>query len=117
MKKILVVEDNQLIIDFYKIILKNAGYYPVVLEDGEKIMSLLAQDEVSLIIMDINLGNCYLSGEKIDGIKLSNHIKQDVRFFSIPLIMVSAYTPDILEGRIDGNYKPDCFLTKPIFRF
>ncbi len=117
MKNILVVEDNQLIIDFYKIILKNAGYNPIVLEDGDKILHLLAKEEVSLILMDINLSNCYLSGEKIDGIILSNHIKQDKRFYHIPLVVVSAYTEDILEGRIENNYRPDYFLTKPISDF
>ncbi|HED08915.1 MAG TPA: response regulator [Ignavibacteria bacterium] len=117
MKNILIVEDNQLIIDFYKIILKRAGYNPIILEDSDKVLKLLATEKVSLIIMDINLSNCYLSGEKIDGIKFSNHIKHDKRFYHIPLIIVSAYTPDILEGRVDNNYKPDCFLTKPILDF
>lgn len=117
MKNILVVEDDKLTIDFYKIILKRTGYNPIFAEDGEKILSLLGEGGIDLIIMDINLKNTYLAGEKFDGIRLSELIKDDSRFSGIPIIIVTAYTPDILRKKYGNDLKADGFLNKPIVDF
>lgn len=117
MKNILVVEDDKLTMDMYSIILKKFGYNPIILEDVDKILNLLVTEKVDLIIMDINLKNSYLAGEKIDGIRLSYLIKKDKRLFHIPIILVSAYMPSILEEKQDDNYKADDYLTKPITDF
>lgn len=117
MKNILVVEDDKLTLDFYKIILNRSGYNPVIMEDGDKVLELLRTEKVSLIIMDINLKNTYLKGEKIDGLKLSSLIKKDEKLANIPLILVSAYTREILEKKIDYENKADYILTKPIQDF
>lgn len=117
MKNILVVEDDKLTLDFYRIILNRSGYNPVIIEDGDKVLELLKTEKVSLIIMDINLKNTYLKGEKIDGLKLSSLIKKDENLANIPLILVSAYTREILEKKIDYENKADYILTKPIQDF
>ena len=117
MKNILVVEDDKLTKDFYNIIFKRSGYNPIIVEDVEKIFEVLDKLEISLIIMDINLKNTYFSGEKYDGLKLSSLIKKDLRFSHIPIIIVTAYMPSVVEEEGQNKFRIDGFLNKPIADF
>mgnify|MGYP006359511243 FL=1 len=116
-EKILIVEDDPFSKDFYKIIFGRAGYDPIVLEDGNLVLQNLAQNKISVIIMDINLKNTYLDNVKIDGIKLSRTIKEDIRFCNIPVILVSAYSDSFKEIDLLGDSLADDFITKPIIDF
>ena len=117
MKNILVVEDDPFTIDFYRFIFKRAGYNPVVMEDGDKVLEILGSTDVSLIIMDINLKNTYLKGDKIDGVKLSSIIKQNEKFSRIPIMLVTAYSPTIKGNELYRDSGADDYITKPIVDF
>jgi DNA-binding response OmpR family regulator len=116
-EKLIVVEDDPFSKDFYKIIFNRAGFEPIVLEDGNLILKTLAENKISLIIMDINLKNTYLNNEKIDGIKLSRIIKEDIRFSGIPVILVSAYSDSFKDSNLLDESLADDFITKPIIDF
>lgn len=115
--KIIVVEDDPFSKDFYKIIFNRAGYEALVLEDGNLVLNTLSENKISAIIMDINLKNTYLDNIKIDGIKLSRTIKDDIRFSNIPLILVSAYSETYKDSNLMDDSKADDFITKPIIDF
>lgn len=115
--KIVVVEDDPFSKDFYKIIFNRAGYDAIVLEDGNQVITTLSENKISAVIMDINLKNTYLDNIKIDGIKLSRIIKDDIRFSGVPLILVSAYSDTYKDFDLIGESKADDFITKPIIDF
>ena len=117
MKNILIVEDDPFTIDFYLFIFKRAGFNPIVMEDGDKVLDILHSADVSLIIMDINLKNTYLKGEKIDGIKLSGIIKRDEKFSRIPVMLVTAYSPAIKGNDFYKDSLAEDYITKPIVDF
>lgn len=117
MKNILVIEDDKLTVDFYKVIFKKSGYNPIVTEDGQKILQFLEEGDVKLIIMDINLKNTYIDGQKTDGIKLASLIKNNKNYSRIPIILVTAYSFDILGEKLNGNKYADDFIIKPIVDF
>ncbi len=117
MKNILIVEDDPFTIDFYKFIFKKAGYNTYISEDGEQILSYLLENQVQLIIMDINLKNTYLSGEKMDGVKLSKKIKSEEKFACIPILLVTAYSQDINGENLCKTCNAEDFITKPIVDF
>ncbi len=117
MKNILIVEDDPFTIDFYHFIFKRAGYNPIFMEDGDKVLDILHSTEVSLIIMDINLKNTYLKGEKIDGIRLSGIIKKDKKFTCIPVMLVTAYSPAIKGEEFYKDSLAEDYITKPIVDF
>lgn len=117
MKNILIVEDDQFTVDFYKFIFKKAGFNTLVLEDGDKVIETLSDVEVHLIIMDINLKNTYLNGSKIDGIKLTQKIKTNPNFERVPVLLVTAYQPDLKNGNFLTESLAEDYIVKPIIDF
>lgn len=116
-EKIIIVEDDPFSKNFYKIIFSRAGYDALVLEDGNLILQQLTENKISVVIMDINLKNTYLDNVKVDGIKLSRAIKEDIRFCNIPVILVSAYSENFIEDTLKDESLADDFIAKPIVDF
>ncbi len=117
MKNILVIEDDPFTIDFYNFVFKKAGFNSIVQEDGDKIIEILAMENINIIIMDINLKNTYLMGKKIDGIKLSAFIKQNEEIKHPPILLVTAYSPNLKESDFLKESLAEDFIIKPIIDF
>lgn len=110
---ILIVEDDPFAHDFYRFIFKKAGHQVIILEESERIIEVVKKNEVSFIIMDINLKNSYLNNERIDGIFLSRYIKQHVSS-EIPILLVSAYSASIKGNKFLQESLAEDFILKPI---
>lgn len=116
-KKIIIVEDDPFSQDFYKFIFSKAGFESVIIEDGEKLLETLRHTEISLVIMDINLKNTYLNGEKTDGMKLSRVIKQDKQISKVPILLITAYTATNIGKSFFEESLAEDVITKPILDF
>lgn len=93
MKKILIVEDDALTREFYKCLFKRTDIQPFILEEGDEAIRILQSEDIKLILMDINLNNTYLNGNKTDGIQLSHYIKTSMNGISkVPIVLVTAYS-------------------------
>lgn len=91
--KILIIEDDALTREFYKFLFKRTDIEAIILDDGDEAIHILASEEIKLILMDINLNNTFLKSMKMDGIKLSRHIKTCMNGTSaIPILLVTAYS-------------------------
>ncbi len=117
MKNILIIEDDPFTIDFYNFVFKKAGFHPIVQEDGDKVIEILAADNINLIVMDINLKNTYLMGNKIDGVKLSAFIKQKDGIKHPPVLLVTAYSPNLKESDFLKESLAEDFIIKPVIDF
>jgi len=115
--KIVVVEDDPFSQDFYKFIFSKAGYESLIIEEGDKLFEVLLHNDISLVIMDINLKNTYLNGEKTDGMKLSRIIKQDKRISKIPILLITAYTVSNIGKDFFEESLAEDYITKPILDF
>jgi len=62
-KKVLVVDDEQMILDMIMDILDVLGYDCVLAHDKKEVLELLSKHEIDLIILDMNLEN--ESGEDV----------------------------------------------------
>ncbi len=113
-KIILVIEDDPLILQFYKYIFEFEKMEAVISEDYVEIMNIIETKNVGLIIMDVNLRNTYINEERTDGIELSRIIKTDERFNNIPIILVSAYNLKVLDEESIAKSLADDFILKPI---
>lgn len=108
MKKILVVDDDQAILDITKIILESDGYKVDAYENGDVINSLVTNQKKelpSLVLLDL-----LLAGE--DGRELCKQLKKNPRTKNIPVILFSAHLWEDNNSELTGvNY--DYFLPKP----
>lgn len=116
-KKIIIVEDDPFSQDFYKFIFSKAGFETFITEDGDKLLETLLQGGVCLVIMDINLKNTYLKGEKTDGMRLSRVIKQDKQISKVPILLITAYTASNIGKNFFEESLAEDFITKPILDF
>jgi len=115
--KILIIEDDNILQEFYRILFRKLGHDVIILEDGEKIISTIKNEKISLIIMDINLRNTYLNSEKYDGIKLSRYIKENFNNLVLPIILVTAYSPNYCGDNLLRESLADDLILKPIISF
>lgn len=116
-KKIFIVEDDHLLQEFYKILFRKLNINVFITEDGDEIIRSVMEGEVSLIIMDINLKNTYFNSQKMDGLTLSKYIKQNFYNLNIPILLITAYTPNSGNTRILEESMADDIMVKPIISF
>ncbi len=87
--RILVVDDDPLVLRQVRNVLINGGYAPVVTGDPEEVMSLITEHEPSLVVLDLLLPGT-------DGIELMGRISAK---FDMPVIFLSAYHQDEVVAR------------------
>ena len=117
MKKLIIVEDDIITQKFYSIFFNKNGYQTIITDNGDKVFDTLVNEDIGLILMDINLSNTYLNGEKIDGIQLARYIKTDKKFLSIPLVLVTAYSLSNQIKQLLFDSKAEDIITKPILDY
>jgi DNA-binding NarL/FixJ family response regulator len=102
--KILVVDDEIIIADDLCITLKRLGYDALepALNYNEAIKSL-AELEIDLVILDINLGT------KKSGIDIAHYIKEN---YNIPFLFLTSYT-DNRTLELAKSTMPYAYLVKP----
>jgi CheY-like chemotaxis protein len=114
---ILIVEDDVFTQELYKFFFQRKGYKYIITDDAEKFFSILEQNNVSLVILDINLKNTYLEDEKIDGIILAERLRANEKYSKIPIIVVSAYQSNMNGRNLIKDGLVDDFILKPIVDF
>ncbi|MCY6959778.1 response regulator transcription factor [Clostridium brassicae] len=99
---VLVVDDEEEIREAIEIYLKNEGVKVFKSKDGIEALSILEEEEIHLILMDIMM-------PRMDGIKATFKIRENK---NIPIIMLSAKSED--TDKILGlNIGADDYITKP----
>ena len=116
-KTILIIEDDPFSQDFYNFIFRKAGLKSLIMEDGDLILLELAKLEIGLIIMDINLKNTSLNGDRINGVKFSKLIKEDEKFKTIPILLVTAYSISTNGDSFFAESLADDYIVKPIIDY
>ncbi len=105
MKKILIVDDEQDIVESLKFVLEVSGYNCYCAYNGEDGLKLAKELIPDLIILDVMM-------PKINGYKISRLLKYDNKYKDIPIIMLTArsQTEDKLIGEETGVNE---YITKP----
>ncbi|MDE2026345.1 MAG: response regulator [Patescibacteria group bacterium] len=103
-KKILVVDDDEVILEAFKFTLSDAGYdVTTITKDGKILQRNLKKVKPNLIILDV-----LLSGS--DGRTIARNIRGTEKTKNIPIIMISAH-PDAKDSTIAAGANE--FLAKP----
>ena len=106
MKKILVVEDNQINMYLSCRILKSSGYEVIEARSGEEGVELAIKEKPDLIIMDIQLPG-------IDGYEATKRLRKSEADGEIPIIALTSYA---MAGDKKKALKAGCtgYIEKPI---
>ena len=100
--KILVVDDEKLLVKGIKFNLENDGYEVAVAYDGEEAVELAKSGDFDLIILDIMM-------PKMTGLEACMQIRE---FSNVPIIMLTAKVED-MDKLIGFEQGTDDYLTKP----
>jgi len=104
MKKILVVDDNEEILEVIELILSLEGYQVSGLMDASYFNQRISEFKPDLILLDVMLG-------ALDGRDLCNLLKANLLTLHIPVIMISAsHNLSDIQGII---CHPNDFIAKP----
>jgi DNA-binding response OmpR family regulator len=104
-RKVLVVDDEEVIRKFLKIHLAKLGYEVKEAEDGEKALEQLEKDGFDLLICDILMPNK-------DGWEVIKEVRSNSKTKDIPVIVLTAKDKDsdMFKGYdLGANY----YMTKP----
>ena len=100
--KILVVDDEKLLVKGLKYNLEQEGYQVVAAFDGEEAVRLAHDESINMILLDLML-------PKIDGLTACRKIRE---FSNVPIIMLTARSEDI-DKILGLEYGADDYITKP----
>ena len=105
MKKILIVDDEQDIVESLKFVLETSDYQCFCAYNGEDGLRLAKEIIPDLIILDVMM-------PKINGYKISRLLKFDNKYKNIPILMITARSQeeDKLIGEETGVNE---YITKP----
>lgn len=102
MPRVLVVDDEKLIVKGIKFSLEQDGMEIDVAYDGEEALNLIRKNDYDLAVLDVML-------PKMDGLQVCREVRE---FSQMPIIMVTAKGEDM--DKIMGlEYGADDYMTKP----
>lgn len=100
--KILVVDDEELLVKGIKFNLQNDGYEVLTGSNGIEAIELAHHPDVSLIVLDVMM-------PEVDGLEACRRIRE---FSDVPIIMLTARTED-MDKLLGFEQGADDYLTKP----
>jgi len=108
-KKVLVVDDDRDVVQWFQALLQDNGYQVSTAADGVQAMQQLVQDRPDLVTLDITM-----PGKT--GVRVYREIKQDQELRSIPVLVVTGVQHEF-KGFISSRTQvppPDGYLEKPV---
>lgn len=104
MKKILVVDDNESILEMLRELLEIKGFDVQLLSAGNTVQDVVEHEMPDIVLLDILLG-------KYNGMDICRSIKENPNTSKVPILMMSAMErPLYLFGQKEI---PDDFIAKP----
>ena len=100
--KILVVDDEPLLVKGIKFNLQNDGYEVITGSNGAEAIELARDSSVGLIVLDVMM-------PEVDGLEACRRIRE---FSDVPVIMLTARTDD-MDKLLGFEQGADDYLTKP----
>jgi len=105
-KKVLIVEDNELNMKLFNDLLEAHGYQTLQTRNGVEAVSLARAHHPHLILMDIQL-------PEVSGLQVTQWLKDDPTLADIPVVAITAFA---MKGDEEKILQGGCeaYLSKPI---
>ncbi len=105
-KKILIVDDDQLMQKLLEYIIKKAGYQVSVADNGSHAIKIIKRDKPDLIISDVEM-------PKMNGLELCRKLKKNFDTKLIPIILITSNTQ--IQDKLEGfRSRADDYFMKPL---
>ena len=101
-KRILLVDDEPLILKGLRFTLEQEGYEILTAADGEEALKVFFEQPVDLVLLDVML-------PKLDGIQVCQRIRESS---NVPILMLTAKGED-MDKILGLEYGADDYMTKP----
>ncbi len=101
-KKVLVVDDEKLIVKGIRFSLEQEGMEVSAAYDGEEALNMVRENEYDIILLDIML-------PKLNGLEVCQQIRE---FSNVPIVMLTAKGED-MDKILGLEYGADDYITKP----
>ena len=100
--RVLVVDDEKLLVKGIRFNLENDGYEVLTGSDGQEALEIASSQHVDLIILDVMM-------PRMDGLEACQRIRE---FSDVPIIMLTAKADD-MDKLMGFEHGADDYLTKP----
>ena len=107
MSRVLIIEDDAIMIGLLKTLLGIDGYEVVTFQGGEDVLQVVHREQPDVILLDVNLKNFGINN--ITGLDLVKHIRSDDEIKDTGVIISSGNNYQ-LESKAAGA---DGFIMKP----
>lgn len=107
MAKILVVEDDKLLLEFLRHCLESAGHKTALADTGAKAMEWVKSERFDLMVLDLHLPDMH-------GLEICAAVKENPKSSATPVVILTGNSANEtrIKSRLEAN--ADLFLTKPI---
>ena len=114
-KRVLIVEDNDLVAKFFRLALERAGGCSCLIsEDVPAILEHVATGEIDLVLLDVSLNNSEWEGRSIGGVELCRMLK-DKSPRRLPVLLATAHAMSGDRERLLESSGADGYLEKPVY--
>jgi len=104
MKKILIIDDDKVLLETLKVYLEIEGFKVITAADGEKGFQLASQETVDLIILDFMLPS-------LNGLEVCKRLR--TKKIKTPIIMLTGEKKEEIDKVLGLEFGADDYITKP----
>jgi two-component system, cell cycle response regulator DivK len=113
--RIIIVEDDPTNARVAERVLSRMGGHSVlVTEDGDEVLARCERAEVDVVVMDISLGNTRVEGQAVDGVRLTQLIRERAPGGGPPVLVLTAHAMRGDRERLLEASGADDYIAKPI---
>lgn len=114
-KRILIVEDNELVAKFFRMALERAGGCSCMIsEDVRAILEHVSGGRIDLVLLDVSLNNSEWEGRSINGVELCRMLKEKSPR-RLPVLLATAHAMSGDRERLLESSGADGYLEKPVY--
>lgn len=115
MKTVLIVEDDMINARvFSKILTKRGGLAVKHTENVDEVMQIANGRGADIILMDVSLSHSVYQGKPVDGIKITQMLKENPVTADLPVILVTAHAMDGDRENFLKQSGADGYISKPV---
>jgi CheY-like chemotaxis protein len=112
---VLVVEDDPANAVLVETILTTLGDFEVMCSsDGNEILSAVRERPVAAVLMDVSLSQTRIEGEKVDGVVLTQRLRDLPEGRNLPVILLTAHAMRGDRERLLFSSSANDYVAKPI---